>query len=292
MSVLYPASEFVGPTESPVVLAVLGAAVLHAAWNAIAHGIDDRMVGFALIGLAYTGACAPIVLLTGAPSAAAWPYILSSAGVHILYQLALMASYHLGQFSQVYPLARGTSPWVVAAVSITLLDQRLPLWELIGVLVISAGLISLVFVGGFPARAQLPALAAAFGTGLLIATYTVIDGVGVHTTDVVSYSGWLFLLQGPAVPLLALAIRRRALIAHARPSAITGLCGGFVSLAAYGLVLWAQTRGALAPIAALRESSIIFGALIGAVFFRERLGCGRALAGLVIVTGIVLINLQ
>jgi drug/metabolite transporter (DMT)-like permease len=278
---------------SPViVLAVLGAAVLHAAWNAIAHGVGDRLVGFALIGLAYTGVSAVVVAVSGLPEASAWPFVLASAAVHVLYQLALMTSYHLGQFSQAYPLARGTSPWVVAVVSIFLLGQHMSPPELAGVLVISAGLISLVALGGRPTRADLPALAAAFGTGLLIATYTVIDGVGVHRTGLASYAGWLFLLQGPAVPLVAVAARRRALAGQLRPSLVTGLVGGVVSLAAYGLVLWAQTRGALAPIAALRETSIIFGALIGAVAFHERMGRGRALAAVVVVGGIILLNLR
>lgn len=281
--------DSIGPA---VVLAVLGAAVLHATWNAIAHGIEDRLVGFTLIGLAYTGTCAVVVAVTGPPSAEAWPFVLSSAAVHILYQLTLMLSYRLGQFSQAYPLARGTSPWVVAVVSITVLDQRLPLLELVGVLVVSAGLLSLVLVGGRPTRASLPGLAAAFGTGLMIAAYTVIDGVGVHKTDLLGYAGWMFLLQGPAVPLLALATRGRALPAQLRPSLVTGLAGGVVSLVAYGLVLWAQVRGTIAPIAALRETSIIFGALIGAVAFHERLGRGRALASAVVVAGIVLINLH
>jgi drug/metabolite transporter (DMT)-like permease len=274
-----------------VVPVVLGSAVLHASWNALAHGIRDRLVGFSLIGLAYTGACAAVVLATGLPAPAAWPWIVASAAVHVLYQLALMGSYQLGQFSQVYPLARGTSPWLVAVVSMTLLDQHLPATELAGVLVVSAGLISLVFLGGRPGRADLPALAAAFGTGVMIATYTVLDGVGVHTTSVLSYAGWMFLLQGPAIPLLALARRGRRLAAALRPSLLLGLAGGLISLLAYGLVLWAQTRGALAPIAALRETSIIIAALIGAVFLHERLGRGRAVAGAVVVAGIVLLNL-
>jgi len=275
-----------------VVPAVLGSAVLHASWNALAHGIRDRLVGFSLIGLAYTGVCSVLVLVTGLPAPAAWPWILASAAVHVLYQLALMGSYRLGQFSQVYPLARGTSPWVVAVVSLALLGQQLPVVELVGVLVVSAGLISLVFLGGRPRRADVPALAAAFATGVMIATYTVLDGVGVHTTSVLSYAAWMFLLQGPAIPLLALVRRGHRLAADLRPPLLVGLAGGLVSLLAYGLVLWAQTRGALAPIAALRETSIIIAALFGAVFLHERFDRGRAVAGAVVVLGIVLLNLR
>ncbi|MCX2732756.1 EamA family transporter [Saccharopolyspora sp. NFXS83] len=274
-----------------VVVAVLGAALLHAAWNAIAHGMSDRLAGFTLIALSYTAICGVAVVFTGPPPAAAWPLILASAGVHVVYQVALMLSYRLGQFSQVYPLARGTAPWVVTVLSYAVLQQGVSGWELAGVLVISAGLTGLVFIGGRPTKRQLPALVAAFGTGLMIATYTVIDGVGVHRTDVLTYAAWMFLLQGVAVALLALAVRGRALPSQLRATPVQGLAGGTLSLIAYGIVLWAQTRGALAPIAALRETSIIFGALIGAIFFRESLGRGRTLAGAVVLAGIVLINL-
>jgi drug/metabolite transporter (DMT)-like permease len=276
------------PISASVVIAVLGAAVLHATWNAIAHGVADRLVGFTLIGAACTGCGAITVMAVGLPSAGAWPFVIVSAIVHVAYTLLLLLSYQLGQFSQVYPLARGTSPWVVAVVATTVLGQRLPAAELAGVLIISAGLISLVFLGR---RAPLDALGAAFGTGLMIACYTVLDGVGVHRGPVLAYIGWLFLLEGPAVPLLAVVRRGRDLPGQLRPSLAVGLTGGVVSMAAYGLVLWAQTRGALAPIAALRETSIIIGAVIGAIFFGERFGYRRAVASAVVVLGIILINL-
>lgn len=274
-----------------VLLAVLGSAVLHAAWNAIAHGIADGLVGFTLIGLAHTAVCGAAVLVVGLPSSQAWPFILASAGVHVVYQLTLMASYRLGEFSQVYPLARGTSPWLVVVVSTIVLGQRLPPVQILGILVVSAGIISLVFVGGRPSRFQGPALAAALCTGVLIATYTLIDSQGVRTTNVVEYAAWTFLLEGPVIPTAALAVRGRALLDQLRPSLLSGLTGGAVSLAAYGLVLWAMTQGVAAPIAALRETSIIFGALIGAVIFHERLGHLRAVAAGAVVVGVVLITL-
>jgi drug/metabolite transporter (DMT)-like permease len=285
----------VAPGPSPagfgVVAAALAAAVLHAIWNAMAHAISDRLIGFAPIGVAYTGVSAVVVAFTGPPPAEAWAFIIASAIVHVAYQLLLLASYQLGEFSQVYPLARGTSPWVVALISVTVLGRDLPTPELAGVLVVSAGLIGLVFVGGRPTRKQLPALAAAFATGLMIATYTVIDGLGVAHSPVAAYAGWMFLLQGPAMPLLAVVRRGRDLPRQLRGFLGVGLTGGVVSLAAYGLVLWAQTSGALALIAALRETSIIFGALLGAAFLGERLGRGRAVAAAVVVVGIVLLTL-
>ncbi|MEP9384320.1 EamA family transporter [Nocardioides cheoyonin] len=277
---------------SPVVVAVvLASAVLHATWNALAHGIRDRLVGFALIGVAYTVLAGTLCAFVGLPEPRAWPFVLATVVLHAVYSLALFASYQLGEFSQVYPLARGTSPWVVAVVTVVVLGHRLPAWELVGVVVVSIGLLSLVFVGGIPGRDACPALGAALLTGLLIAAYTVVDGLGVHRTSVWTYAGWAFFLEGPVIPLVALRVRGRRLLADLRPSLWTGLVGGAVSLVAYGAVLWAQARGALAPIAALRETSIIVGSIIGAVFFHERFGPWRAVAAAVVAAGIVLINL-
>lgn len=274
-----------------VLALTLAGAVLHAVWNAVAHGVRDRLVGFALIGVAYVVVPGVAVLVLGLPPRAAWPAILLSAALHTVYQLFLLLGYSLGEFSQVYPLARGTAPWVVALVSITVLGRSVPGVELAGVLVISAGLLALVVVGGRPGRAELPALAAAVATGLAIAGYTVVDALAVARTPVLVYAAWVFLLQGPALPLLALARRGRGLLVQARPVAAAGIAGGVVSLVAYLLVLEAQTSGATAAVAALRETSIVVGALIGTVFLGERLGRGRAVAAGVVVVGIVLVSL-
>lgn len=281
-----------GSSVTPaIVIAVLGAALLHAAWNSLAHGVPDRLVGFGLISTA-TMAGGGVLLAVGPPlPAAAWPYVVASAVLHIAYNLLLLASYQLGEFSQMYPLARGTAPWVVALVSVTVLGRALPVTELLGVLAVSAGLLGLVLVGGRPGRKQLPALGSAVLTGLMIAGYTVVDGLGVAVAPLAAYIGWLFLLQSAPMPVLAAVRRGRLLPSAARRCAVPGLVGGVVSLAAYSIVLWAQTSGALAPIAALRETSIIFGALIGTVFLGERLGRPRILASAVVLAGVLLISL-
>jgi drug/metabolite transporter (DMT)-like permease len=274
-----------------IVFAVLFSALLHATWNSLAHAISDRLVGFALIGVACAVGGGLMVAFAGMPPAGAWPFILASAALHVVYNLLLLASYELGEFSQMYPLARGTSPWVVALISVVVLGRELPMTELLGVLAVSAGLIALVFIGGRPGRRDLPALIAAMLTGLAIASYTVVDGLGVMHPPLFAYTGWLFLLQGPPIAVLAAIRRGRRLPAAVRASAVSGLAGGAISIVAYTIVLWAQTSGALAPIAALRETSIVFGALIGAVFLGERLGARRAIAAGVVLAGVVLISL-
>jgi len=274
-----------------IVLAVLFAAVLHAIWNSLAHAVSDRLVGFALIGLVDAVGGAALAAAGGLPPAGAWPFIVASALTHTAYNLFLLASYQLGEFSQMYPLARGTSPWVVALVSIVVLHRALSITELAGVLAVSAGLIGLVLIGGRPGRKDLPALTAALLTGLMISSYTVIDGVGVTHAPLLAYAGWMFLLQAPPIVMIALIRRRGKLVAAMRACAFPGLTGGAISLVAYTIVLWAQLSGALATIAALRETSIVFGALIGSVFLGERLGPRRAIAAAVVLGGVVLISL-
>ncbi|GLZ49590.1 membrane protein [Actinomycetospora sp. NBRC 106375] len=272
-----------------IVAITLLAAVLHATWNAVAHGVPDRLVGFGLIGAAYVVVPGIGVLVLGLPPAAAWPFIAASAVLHVVYTLLLWASYQLGEFSQVYPVARGTAPWVVALIEVAL-GHGLPPQQLAGVVVISVGLLSLALDGGHPSRATLPALAAATATGLAIAGYTVVDATAVATTPVLVYASWTFLLQGPVMPIVALARRGRRLRAVTPAVALVGLGGGVVSLAAYGLVLVAQTSGATAAVAALRETSIVIGALIGTVFLGESFGLRRAVAAAVVAVGIVLVN--
>ena len=271
-----------------VTLAVLAAAVTHAAWNAIAHGIKDQTLAFALIGVGGIAVCIPLVIVAAVPRSSSWPYLLGSVAIHIFYVLLLMQCYRLGEFSQVYPLARGVSPLVVTILAAVFVHEHLALPQIGGVIIISAGLAFLVFAGRRPGRG---AFLAAVGTGLTIAAYTTVDGVGVRLSESpVGYIGWLILLQSLCVPMFALARRRNVLLKQPRRILLSGLAAGALSVLAYGLVLWAQTQGALAPIAALRETSVIFGAIIGTLVFREPFGQARIAATVLVVTGIVLLN--
>ena len=271
-----------------VTLAVLAAAVTHATWNAIAHGIKDQTLAFGLIGLGGIAFAVPLVIVAAMPRAACWPYLLGSVAIHVFYNLLLMQCYRLGEFSQVYPLARGISPLVVTILAAVFVHEHLALPQVAGVVVVSAGLAFLVFGGRRPGRA---AFLAAVGTGLTIAAYTTVDGVGVRLSGgAVGYIGWLMVLESLCVPMFALVRRRDVLLKQPLAVLACGLLAGGLSVLAYGLVLWAQTRGALAPIAALRETSVIFGAIIGTLFFREPFGRTRIAATVVVVAGIVLLN--
>ena len=286
-----------------VTFAVIAAAVTHAVWNAIAHGIKDQTLAFALIGLGGIAIGIPLVIVAAMPRADCWPYLLGSVAIHIFYNLLLMRCYRLGEFGQVYPLARGTSPLVVTILAAIFVREHLALPQIAGVLVVSAGLATLVLAGRRPALAggsggvvppgrQRAAFLAAVGTGLTIAAYTTVDGVGVRlSASPVGYIGWLMVLESLCVPMFALARRRDVLLKQPKRILLAGLAAGALSVLAYGLVLWAQTRGALAPIAALRETSVIFGAIIATLIFREPFGRTRIAATVLVAAGIVLLNL-
>ena len=271
-------------------LIVIGAGALHAIWNAIAKYLDDKLVVFALIGVAST-ACGGLVLaITGLPARAAIGFAATSAAIHIGYDLGLMNSYRLGAFNQVYPIARGTSPLVVAFGAYLLAGERLGAVPLAGVAILAAGLAGLALSSGRLTSSELPAIAAALFTGLTIAAYTIVDGLGVRRSgDPYAYAGLLFLLMGPVFPVIAAFRRPRSWLTG--PGTGKGLLAGALSLVAYGIVLWAQTKAPLAEVAAIRETGVVFAALIGAKLLHERFGLRRLAAALVVAAGIVLISL-
>ncbi|MFF9770768.1 EamA family transporter [Streptomyces sp. NPDC014636] len=270
-----------------VAAAVLLAAVTHAGWNAIAHRITDKLVGFTLIsggGLLIGLAATPFVPFPAGP---AWPYLFASAVVHIVYYALLMTSFRLGEFGQVYPLARGSAPLVVTVLAAVFAHEVPGVWASAGIAVSCLGLTGVSLWGLRGNRPDWAAIGAALATGLTIAAYTVIDGLGVRAAHApLGYIAWLMAVQGSAVPAFLYARARGDTVRLLRPYAALGLLGAALSVAAYALVLWAQTRAALAPIAALRESSIIVGAAIGALFFKERFGAPRVAAAALLVVGI------
>jgi len=277
---------------TPVVLAaVIGAGALHACWNAIAKQVTDRLMAFAWIGIAAMAVGGAVLAVTGLPARQAIPYAITSGVIHIGYNLGLMSSYRLGAFNQTYPIARGTSPLVVAVGAYFLANEHLGPAALIGIATLAAGLMSLALSAGRLTQRDLPAVGAAVLTGLTIAAYSITDGIGVrHAHDPWAYTALLFVLMGPPL-LVAAAIRRPASAWRDGASIRRGAVAGLLSTAAYGTVLWAQTRAPLAEVAAIRETSVVFAALIGVAVLGEDFGRRRVVAAVVIATGIVLIGL-
>jgi len=275
------------------VVLVLAAALLHATWNAIAHSAEDQLVGFALISTS-TLVLGTVLVLVGPD--VGWHYFwlaLLSAALHVAYLLLLMASYQVADLSRAYPLSRGTGVALVALASVALPRSPLGVDVVVGTALVVAGLVGVTLAGPPLSSADARGIATALGTGVAIAGYTIVDGLSVSGgAPVVAYAGWLMLLQSWPVPLYAVAKRGRAVFAISRRQALMGLGGGVVSLVAYGLVLLAQTSGALAAVAALRELSIAFGVLIGVFVLHEASARKRLLPALVLTAGAIVLALS
>jgi drug/metabolite transporter (DMT)-like permease len=274
---------------APVLLMVLAAAAAHASWNAIAKAIPDQRAAAGLLSAAGAATGAVGVLVLPEPDRGSWPFIAVSSFLQAGYLLLLVRAYRYGEFSQVYPLARGMPPLLVTVVSVGLLGERLTGGQLAGVLLVSLALTALVFSGGRPRSGSGLGLAAA--TGVVIATYTLIDGVGVrHSGHPLSYAMWLFLLQGLLVLAVCCAKFGPGFGPELARSAGPGLLGGFLALAAYATVLWAQTRAPLPLVSAVRETSLLFAGVIGTMIFGERFSVTRLVATSAAVAGIVLVQ--
>ena len=276
-----------------VVVLVLAAAVLHATWNAIAHNAEDRLVGFALISTS-TLVLGAVLVLVGRP--VGWHYFwlaALSAALHVAYLLLLMASYQVADLSRAYPLSRGTGVALVALASVALPRSPLGPDVVLGTGLVVLGLVGVTLAGPPLTRRDAAGISTALGTGVAIAGYTIVDGLAVSGgAPVLAYAGWLMFLQSWVVPVYAVLKRRRALLGVSRRQVVMGLTGGAVSLLAYGLVLLAQTSGALAAVAALRELSIGLGVLIGVFILHEEAARKRLLPALVLTAGAVVLALS
>jgi drug/metabolite transporter (DMT)-like permease len=275
-----------------ITLLVLLAAMLHACWNALVKSSRDPLVELAALNLAGSVVSLPLVPLLGLPGLAAAPYLAGNILCHTAYYTLLLNSYSAGGLSLVYPIARGVAPLLVAAASALFLDEPLRGKALLGVVLIALSIASLAFAGGlrsFRPRAVVLSLA----TGVSIATYTLVDGSGARAaTSAFSYIACLFVLDG-FVLLPAVYLRRRGVaVERMRAHWKTGALSGVLSVAAYGIAVWAMTRAPIALVAALRETSVVAAALLGAILLGEPFGRYRILASLGVAVGIAILRLS
>ena len=272
-------------------LAVLLGALLHASWNAAIKSGRDKFLDTVLVaGGAGVIAAAGLPFLP-LPAPESIPYLLTSSVLQLIYFLLVAAAYRTGDMSYAYPLMRGTAVLLVASASSLLIGERLSGWAWIGILSISAGVLALTLLYRRSAPSLAPT-AFALGNAAIIASYTLVDGIGARLSgQSVAYTLWLSLLT--AIPLLAWTAWNRpaAFAGYFKIRWMVGLGGGFCTLASYGLALWAMTRAPVATTAALRETSILFGMLISAGFLKERVGLSRMAAGAVIALGAAALRL-
>ena len=275
---------------TPLVFAlVLSAALIHAMWNAVVKGAADRTITFALVMAGHTIPALIAVPFLPLPDPQAIPYLIASVFIHWGYYYLLVSAYRFGDLSLVYPIARGAAPLLVALSALFFINETLSLQGWAGLILVSAGILALAL---FSSRQEKPFMAVAFAlaTAMTIATYSVVDGVGIRaSSDPFSYIAWLFILEGLVFFIIVIP-RQERLRQFNRKQIITGLVGGVLAGMAYGLVLYAKTMAPLGMVSALRETSVIFAAMIGLFLFGEGPAKPRLSAAVIVSLGIVLLS--
>lgn len=272
------------PTQALVI--VLVAAVLHASWNAVVKGATDRAVVIAAVAFVNALAGIGLILLSKPPAPASWLCIALSTFIHYGYYALLFQAYRLGDLSQVYPIQRGLAPALVALGAFLLIGETLAPLGWAGLAAISVGIGLLTLARGAN-KADPAAIAVAIVLGATIASYSIVDGIGIRSSgSPTGYMGWLFLFEFP-VGFFIVGRRRRLSMAVSWRVFAIGIVGGVLSVLAYGLVLYASALAPLGAVSAIRESSVIFASLIGIVVFRERPVALRLVAAAIVGCGVI-----
>lgn len=280
-------------------MAVLGAALLHATWNAMVKSQADPLVSMAWVSVASGVVAGFLLFVVAVPPAAAWPFLIVSTMIHTAYNLLLATAYRHGDFSRVYPLARGAAPLLVTIVSLVFLTEALSPNALLAI-----GLILLAILGVAWRRAGERQRAGTSGvsdksllyaglTAVAIAGYTIADGLGGRAAgDPIAYAVWLFFIDAWPTVLIVMWMRRGSFRQTARRNIGMSLAGGILSMLAYTIIIWAMASAPVAVVAALRESSILFAALIGIFLLKEKPGPVRIAATLMLAAAVALLRLS
>jgi drug/metabolite transporter (DMT)-like permease len=275
----------------PVFLAVLGAAFLHAAWNALVRGGQDPLLHTAAIVM-WTGIYAlPLLFFLPLPSPESWPFMVGSIVVHIAYYFTLAGAYRNGALTVMYPIIRGCAPLLVSIGSIVFVGEALSTGGWLGVALISTGVLGIALRSGLTNPSV--GLKWALACSATIATYSIIDGQGARTSgNALSFAMWLFVLESLVFfAILARIGRGRALVQYIGVRLKGTAAGGFMSAVGYTIVLWAMTQAPLAAVSATRETSVLFATILGVWFLKERLKPRQWISAIGILAGLVVLRM-
>ena len=276
--------------ELSVALIVLVAALLHATWNAMVKSGKDHLLSITGLNLAAGLIALPLLLFVGLPEVDSWPYLFASVVLHSMYYVALSAAYKYGDFSQAYPVARGTAPVLVTLWGVLVLNEMLNSIEVVSLIGVLTGILIFATKGFRRVMQDHQALVSALVTSMFIGGYTIADGIGGRLSEnVPAYMVWLSVLD--CIPILLYTIFKRGIaevisIGHKWK---IFLLGASLALASYSLVVWSMTQAPIPLVSAVRETSIIIAALIGAFYFKEPSGKRRIIASIVIFCSIALL---
>lgn len=273
-----------------IFLVVLFAAALHAGWNAAVKISGDKTVAMLLVTSTAALLAALILPFLDQPLPASWAFIAASAAIHVVYFLLVARAYHAGDMGQTYPLMRGIAPLIVALAGTLLLNEPVTEGGAAGIFLISFGVLGMALGSR---REQAHGIAYAVANALVIAAYTLVDGLGARKSGApAAYTLWVFLLTGLPLALLLVAKGRSALAGYDRAALWRPLLGGAATLVSYALVLWAMTQASIPVVAALRETAILFGAAISVFILKENTQPIRAAAACLIAAGAAVIRIR
>lgn len=271
---------------------LLLAAFVHASWNAFIKGARDPVAMATLIYGTEAAVMVPALFIVGPLPQSLWLLMAVHVALHIIYKIVLIQMYQHGDLSQVYPVARGIAPLLITALAIPAANEIPTVMSLAGIGLICAGLLSFALERGRIGQARAKPLLLAATGGIVLSAYTVVDGLGVRTEGAAfAYVAWLFVLDGATMIVIARIWRGAYLYTALRDRWKTGIALGVISTANFCIVLWALSFAAMGPVAAVRETSVVFAALIGAIFMGESFGIRRICASILIAAGIFVMNL-
>ena len=272
-------------------LVLLGAA-LHATWNAIIKAGSDKLLDTVLVTCGAATLAALALPLVPLPEKASWPYLGTSVAIHFAYFTLVALTYRTGELSYAYPIMRGSAPPLTALVATLTIGEPLSFGAWLGIALISAGILALTGDSCRSGRFAFAPAAFSLLNAAVIVAYTLVDGIGVRLSgNAFSYIVWLFLLIPLPLLCLTLLSRPQAFVIQFQMRWKAGFLGGMCTTASYGLALWAMTLAPIALIAALRETSVIFGTVFASLFLKERFGVIRYLAAIAVTLGAIAINL-
>lgn len=266
----------------------LCAAILHATWNAFLRTGADRLWTVTVMSFSSTAVAVPFALHYGLPAFDLWPYVILSACLQGAYSALLVAAYRQGELGQVYPIVRGSVPLLVMLGTLVLANEHPAAPQAIGVALVAGGIASLALGKGRP---PLASILYALATGVVIAGYATIDALGVRQAPSAgAYAMWVMAIYGVVMPATFIACRGRLAIDLRARETRKALGGGAISLIAYALVVAAFDLGPAGPVAAIRETSVVFAALIGWFFLGETLTPRRIAACAIVMLGVVFLG--
>jgi len=272
-----------------IVALILLAAALHAGWNALIKINGDRVAVMAFVTL--TGSLLSLFALPfiDAPDPASWPLLFVTILIHTGYHFFLATAYDHGDLGQVYPIARGSAPILVTLGAILFAGEYINTIALIGVICLSVGVMALTFerVGGTAIKPK--AMFFALITGITIASYTIVDGLGVRQAgSILGFAVWLTIGDGILTFLIALMWKKREIWRVAKNNIPTGLAGGFMQVGAYWIIIYALAIAPMGMVSALRETSVLFAALISTFILKEGFTVWRFVSASLIAFGLIL----